>query len=115
MVCERSSLLLHLNRHIDKGVTCVYDGRVSVASEDLMLLTVTYQIVTNVFLGSEILQSTRRVNMPMTNPHLLRCPDRPISSLLPLCLRVFRHILWRHGLALGRLSQRNVMRALALG
>lgn len=28
MVCERSSLLLHLNRHIDKGVACVYDGRV---------------------------------------------------------------------------------------
>ena len=26
MVCERSSLLLHLNRHIDKGVTCIYDG-----------------------------------------------------------------------------------------
>jgi len=25
MVCERSSLLLHLNRHIDKGITCVYD------------------------------------------------------------------------------------------
>jgi len=25
MVCERSSLLLHLNRHIDKGMTCVYD------------------------------------------------------------------------------------------
>lgn len=37
MVCERSSLLLHLNRHIDKGMTCVYDGRVSVASEDSML------------------------------------------------------------------------------
>jgi hypothetical protein len=114
MVCERSSLLLHLNRHIDKGMTCVYDGSVSVASEDLML-TVAYQIVTNVFLGSEILQSTRRVNMPMTNPHLLRCPDCPISRLLPLCLRVFRHILRRHGLPLGRLSQRNVMRALALG
>ena len=27
-MCERSSLLLHLNRHIDKGVACVYDGRV---------------------------------------------------------------------------------------
>jgi hypothetical protein len=26
MVCERSSLLLHLNRHIDKGVSCIYDG-----------------------------------------------------------------------------------------
>ena len=114
MVCERSSLLLHLNRHIDKGMACVYDGRVPVASEDLML-TVTYKIVRNVFLGSEILQSTRRVYMLMTNPHLLRCPDRPISSLLPLCLRVFRHILRRHGLPLGRLSQRNVMRALALG
>lgn len=25
MVCERSSLLLHLNRHIDKGVACIYD------------------------------------------------------------------------------------------
>jgi len=25
MVCERSSLLLHLNRHIDKGVTCIYE------------------------------------------------------------------------------------------
>ena len=54
MVCERSSLLLHLNRHIDKGMTCVYDGRVSVASEDSML-TVAYQIVMNVFLVSKIL------------------------------------------------------------
>jgi len=25
MVCERSSLLLHLNRHIEKGMTCIYD------------------------------------------------------------------------------------------
>jgi len=28
MVCERSSLLLHLNRHIDKEVACVYDGKI---------------------------------------------------------------------------------------
>ncbi|KAH9062745.1 hypothetical protein EDB87DRAFT_258358 [Lactarius vividus] len=25
MVCEQSSLLLHLNRHIDKEITCIYD------------------------------------------------------------------------------------------
>ncbi|KAI0307206.1 hypothetical protein B0F90DRAFT_536511 [Multifurca ochricompacta] len=26
MVCERSSLLLHLNRHVDKEITCIFDG-----------------------------------------------------------------------------------------
>lgn len=26
MVCKQSSLLLHLNRHIDKGMACTYDG-----------------------------------------------------------------------------------------
>jgi len=114
MVCERSSLLLHLNRHIDKGMTCVYDGRVLVESEDLML-TVAYQIVMNVFLVYKILQNTRKVNTPMTNPHLLRCPNRLISSLLLLCLRLFRRILRQHGPPLDHLSQRNVMHGLALG
>ena len=26
MVCEQSSLLLHLHRHIDKEVACIYEG-----------------------------------------------------------------------------------------
>lgn len=26
MVCSQSNLVLHLNRHIDKGVPCIYDG-----------------------------------------------------------------------------------------
>jgi hypothetical protein len=30
MVCKQFSLLLHLNRHIDKGMACVYDGTFTV-------------------------------------------------------------------------------------
>jgi hypothetical protein len=79
------------------------------------MLTVAYQIVMNVFLVSKILQNTRKMIMPMTNPHLLRCLNRLISNLLSLCLRLFRLIRRQHGLPLDHLSQRNVMHGLALG